>query len=101
VLAASVAEEAAYRGVAMSILWYATGNPYLSAVLCSLAFAVAHAVQGWRSGLTIYLVALVMHGLVWFTSSLVPAMIVHALYDFIAGWAIRREAMANEAAPPD
>ena len=99
VLAASIAEEVAYRGAAMSILWYATGNPWLAAALCAVAFAIAHAVQGRRSMGMIFGVALVMHALVWLTGSLVPAMIVHALYDFGAGWAIRREAMKGEAAP--
>ncbi len=99
ILVAGIAEEAAYRGVAMQILWYTTGNPYLSAGLCAAAFAAAHAVQGTRSAVMIFGVAVVMHGLVALTGSLVPAMIVHVLYDLLAGWAIRAEAMRGEPAP--
>jgi len=99
VIVASIAEETAYRGIAMAILWYATGNPWLSAFLCAVAFAVAHAAQGKRSMITIFAVALVMHGLVALTGSLVPAMIVHALYDLVAGEMIRREAMRGEVSP--
>ena len=92
ILAAGVAEEAAYRGVGMQILWYTLGNPWIAAVICSLAFAVAHWMQGHKSCAAIFAIALVMHGLVAFTQTLVLAMIVHAIYDFIAGALIRRQA---------
>jgi membrane protease YdiL (CAAX protease family) len=88
VLVGSVAEEAAYRGVGMSILWYALGNPWLAALISSIAFAVAHATQGWKSAAVVFGVALVMHGLVAFTGGLLPAIVVHAVYDLIAGYAI-------------
>ena len=100
VLLASVAEEAAYRGVGMSILWYSLGNPWAAALLCAVAFALAHAIQGWKSGLAIFSMALIMHGLVAVTGSLVPAMIVHALYDLAAGYRISRDAARFEQAAP-
>jgi membrane protease YdiL (CAAX protease family) len=92
VLVASVAEEAAYRGVLMSILWYALGNPWLAGGLCALAFAVAHSTQGAKSAAIIFAVAVTMHVLVIVTRSLLPAILVHALFDFASGWMIRREA---------
>lgn len=92
ILFAGVAEEAAYRGVGMQILWYSLGNPWIAATICALAFAAAHWMQGFKSGVMIFGVALVMHALVAFTQTLVLAMIVHAIYDFVAGWLIRRQA---------
>lgn len=92
VLVASVAEEVAYRGVGMEILWYALGNPWLAAGICALAFALAHWTQGWKSAVIVALMALATHGLVAFTGTLVLAMVVHAGYDLVAGVLIAREA---------
>lgn len=92
VLVASVAEEAAYRGVGMAILANSLGNPYGAAVVCAVAFALAHWTQGWKSAAVIFLMALVMHGLVAFTATLVLAMLVHAVYDLTAGYLIAKEA---------
>jgi membrane protease YdiL (CAAX protease family) len=91
VLAASVAEEAAYRGVGMSILWYYLGNPWLAALLCAAAFSLGHSTQGWKSASVIFAMALAFHGLVALTGTLVLAMVVHAIYDFVAGDRIRRD----------
>ena len=84
-LTASVAEEAGYRGVLMSVLWFSFGNGWLAAIICATAFAASHALQGWKSGVAIFAMALSMHGLVWFTGTLVVAMVVHAVYDIAAG----------------
>ncbi len=92
VMVASVAEEAAYRGVGMSILWYSLGDPRIAVLVCATAFALAHCTQGWKSTAVIFTMALVLHGLVWFTGTLVVAMVVHALYDFVAGYRIARDA---------
>lgn len=92
VLTAGVAEEAAYRGVGMAILSYSLGNSWMAAVISAIAFALAHSVQGWKSGVIVFLIALVMQGLVAVTGTLVLAMIVHALYDMVAGWLISKEA---------
>ena len=92
VLCACVAEESAYRGVAWQILSYSTGQHQLAAVICSVAFALAHWVQGWISILMIFFVAVIMHGLVEYSNSLVPAMLVHGVFDFIAIALISREA---------
>ncbi len=92
VLAASVAEEAAYRGVGMAILWFTLGSPWPAAAISALAFALAHAAQGWKAGVVIYGIALVLHALVALTGTLVIAMVVHGVYDFAAGALIRRDA---------
>jgi membrane protease YdiL (CAAX protease family) len=91
IVAASVAEEAAYRGVAFAILWYALGSGWAAAVLSAVAFALAHTVQGWRSAGWVFLVGLVMQGLAVLTGTLVLAMVVHFLYDVIATTLIRAE----------
>ena len=96
-IAAGIAEEAAYRGVAWSILWYSLGDPYSSALIVSIGFALAHWNQGWKSGLAILLIALLMHALVALTGTLVIAMVVHAAYDLIAGHLIRRQALVYDA----
>lgn len=92
VIAAGIAEEAAYRGVGTSILWFWLETPWPGVILLSVAFALAHWIQGWKSGVIIFFMALVAHGLVAFTHTLVLMMVVHALYNFIAGAMISREA---------
>lgn len=104
VLAAGIAEEAAYRGVGMTILTYALGNAWIAALLCAAAFALAHALQGWKSAVVIFAIALVMHALVGFTQTLLLAMGVHILYDLGAGYLIAQEARgfaSEEAKAPD
>ena len=100
VAAASVAEEAAYRGVGMACLTWSLGDPRPAALLMAAAFAGAHAVQGWKSGLAIFAIALVMHALVAITGTLVLAMAVHAIFDVVSGYRIAREAARfRESAP--
>lgn len=94
---ASVREEIAYRGVAMSILWYSLGNPWIAALICAIAFAAAHWAQGAKSGVFIFFLALMMHGLVAITGTLILAMVVHGIYDFVAGYLISREVQGFES----
>jgi hypothetical protein len=58
----------------------------------ALAFAVAHAAQGWKSGVTIFAIALAMHGHVAYTRTLVLAMLVHVAYDLVVGTSVARTA---------
>ena len=92
ILVAGIGEEIAYRGVTMSILWHSLGNPWIAALICAIAFALAHATQGRKSVAVVFAIALVMQGLVAFTGTLVFAMLVHIVYDLIAGYLIAREA---------
>jgi membrane protease YdiL (CAAX protease family) len=91
-LAAGVVEEIAYRGVGMSLLWWMTGSPWIAVALCAAAFAAAHAIQGGRSMLIVLVMALIAHGLVAITGTLVIAMVVHVLYDLGAVLATARKA---------
>jgi membrane protease YdiL (CAAX protease family) len=100
VVVAGVAEEAAYRGVGMSILWYAFGSPWPAVAICATAFALAHWVQGWKSAAVIFAMALVAHALVAITGTLVLMMIVHAVYDFIAGARIAKQARIYDLETP-
>jgi membrane protease YdiL (CAAX protease family) len=97
VLVASVAEEAAYRGVGWTILIYMFGDPWSTALVMACVFALAHWSQGWKSGVAIVGMALVFHGLVALTGTLVLAMLVHASYDLVAGRAIRKQALELDA----
>src|SRR5471032_411583 len=78
---AGISEEAAYRGVLVQVLWYGLGNGWIAVFIAATAFAIAHALQGWKSMLMILVIACVMHALVWFTGTLVIAMVVHATFD--------------------
>jgi len=84
ITAAAFAEEAAYRGLGMLFLGIVTGNAWVNALILSVAFAIAHSVQGRQSVLFVLAMALVMHALVALTGTLVVAMAVHALYDLLA-----------------
>lgn len=84
-VSAGLAEETAYRGVGMALLTGSTGSPVLSAAVLSIAFGLAHLTQEWKSVAIVIAMALLMHGLVAFTGTLVIAMVVHTVYDVIAG----------------
>jgi membrane protease YdiL (CAAX protease family) len=99
-IAAGISEEAAYRGVLTQVLWYSLGNPWIAVFIAAAAFAVAHALQGWKSTLIIFVIACVMHALVWFTGTLVIAMVVHATYD-LAVPTIRRRISRGRPTDPE
>ena len=84
-VSAGIAEETAYRGVGMALLTGSTGSPVLAAAVLSLGFGLAHLTQEWKSVAIVIAMALLMHGLVAFTGTLVIAMVVHTVYDVIAG----------------
>lgn len=100
-VSAGIAEEAAYRGAIMSVLIGLTGMPWVAVLVSAVAFAVAHALQGWKSAIVIFVMALAMHGLVFLTGTLVIAMVVHAVYDLLAGVLGAREAGGEGAAIGD
>jgi hypothetical protein len=95
---AGLAEEAAYRGVTVAILRWMLGSLALAWLIAAAAFAVAHAVQGWKAGVAIFFIALTLHGLVWFTGTLVVAMAVHAVYDIVVGIVAGNRAKRLDAA---
>jgi membrane protease YdiL (CAAX protease family) len=89
-LAAGIGEEAAYRGMLVSILWWLTGRLLVAVLISAAVFGLAHAVQGVRGVVTIFIIALIAHALVYLGKSLLPVMAAHTLYDAIAGWLIPR-----------
>jgi membrane protease YdiL (CAAX protease family) len=89
-LLAAVAEEITYRGVLFGILATATGSLVFASLLCAASFGAAHAPQGRRSQVTIGVLALLLHGLVMLTGSLLPAMIVHAAANMISATVMPR-----------
>ncbi len=97
---AGVAEEAAYRGVAVWILAPLFGSVVPAILLSAMAFAVAHAVQGGRAMGIVFAVALVFHAVVQLTGTLVIAMVVHTAYDIVAGYVAGRRARLLLADPP-
>jgi membrane protease YdiL (CAAX protease family) len=82
---AGVGEEITWRGVLAALFIVVTGKFWIAALLCSIAFAVAHVIQGWRSVAVIVFFALGFHMLVWLAGSLYVAMAVHVAYDITAG----------------
>lgn len=95
-LLAGIGEELCYRGVMFELLGRLTGSVPAAVGLASLAFAGGHALQGWRSAAVTGIFALGFHGLVLQSGSLIPAMVVHAGYDLIAGFSYGR--LARDAA---
>lgn len=91
---AGVAEEAAYRGVAVWILTPIFGSILPAIFLSAMAFAVAHAVQGGKTMAIVFGIALIFHGVVYLTGTLVVAMVVHTIYDLIAGAVAGKRAKA-------
>jgi membrane protease YdiL (CAAX protease family) len=83
---AGFAEEIAYRGVLFGILMYWIENWWVAALLCAAAFALGHAIQGWKGVLIIFAMSVIFQGLVWYTGTLYVAIAVHAIYDIIAGF---------------
>ncbi len=84
-LSAGFVEEIVYRGVLFGILDYWLNNWWAAAILCAVAFALGHAIQGMKSSSIIFVMSVIFQGLVYFTGTLYVAMVVHAVYDFIAG----------------
>lgn len=89
-LAAGVSEEVTYRGVMFAILAGMTGSAAAGAVIASLIFGVSHIVQGWKSAAIITVIALMLHGLVVLSGTLLLAIAIHSVYDVIAGLAYGR-----------
>jgi membrane protease YdiL (CAAX protease family) len=84
---AGFGEEISYRGVMYVLVTWAVHDPWIATLVCAVAFAIGHWVQGWRSVLVIFAFALLFHGLVAATGALYVAMAVHFVYDVVAGLA--------------
>ena len=84
-LTAGVCEEIVYRGVTFVLLARITGSVLIAIAIASVAFALAHVVQGRRAVIVVFFIALGAHALVYLAQSLFPVMAVHALYDAVGG----------------
>ncbi|HEX7190579.1 MAG TPA: CPBP family intramembrane glutamic endopeptidase, partial [Thermoanaerobaculia bacterium] len=87
---AAIAEEVIYRGVAYRLLLRLGATMWVAAAVLSIAFALAHSVQGWRSAAFIGLIAAGFHFIVIYSGGLLPAIVAHFAYDAVAGIVIPR-----------
>jgi len=87
---AAIAEEVIYRGVAYRLLLRLGLTIWIAVAILSVVFALAHAVQGWRSTIVIGLIAAGFHFIVIYSCGLLPAIVTHFVYDAIAGIVIPR-----------
>lgn len=84
-LAAGICEEIVYRGVTAALLQRITGSVAAAVLIAAAVFALAHVVQGRRATMVVFVIALGAHALYLLCGSLFPVMVVHALYDMLAG----------------
>lgn len=98
-LSAGFWEEIAYRGTLFAIALRVTGGWWPAALACSLVFGLAHLVQGWKNGVVITVIALAQHAVVRVTGTLVIMMVMHALYDLVAGYWLGGHAREVETPP--
>jgi membrane protease YdiL (CAAX protease family) len=94
---AGFSEECAYRGLAYTAVSQQTGSRALAVLICTAAFGIAHALQGWRGVLGTSVIALVFHGLVSLTRGLYMPIAVHIVYDLVVGYLAMRILMHSNA----
>ena len=85
-ITAGATEEIIFRGVLFALLSTITGSITAGALVSAIVFALAHFRQGWKSMGFIAAIALLFQLLVIYSGSLVPAMIVHGVYNIFRGW---------------
>jgi membrane protease YdiL (CAAX protease family) len=98
-LLAGIGEEITWRGVQTALLVPLVGSYWIAAALSGVSFALAHAMQGWRSMLGIFVFAIVFQLVVVASGSLYVAMAVHVAYDITAGLAYGRLARETGYVP--
>jgi len=87
-LLVALAEEALLRGLALCWLTRWTGSAATALVLASLLFALGHLRPPWRPTrllllLDYFLLGLVLGGLVLATGALLPAVVLHAVRNYV------------------
>lgn len=82
---AGIAEEIVFRGLFFILVSAVTNSYATAAVTSAIVFAIAHFSQGWKSMIFVFAIALVFQWLMFQTGSLIPAMVVHALYNIARG----------------
>lgn len=89
-ITAGIAEEVIYRAVMFGLILAWTGNVWLAAVIAAALFAVAHLVQGWVAVVIVFVYGLLFQFLYSTSGSLFAPVVVHVLYDLLAGFMIAR-----------
>ena len=84
-ITAGATEEIIFRGVFFALLAAITGSIAAGALISAIVFALAHFRQGWKSMAFIAPIGLLFQWLVIYSGSLVPAIIVHAIYNIARG----------------
>jgi membrane protease YdiL (CAAX protease family) len=85
-ITAGATEEIIFRGVFFALLAAITGSIAAGALISAIVFALAHFRQGWKSMAFIAPIALLFQWLVIYSGSLVPAIVVHAIYNLARGF---------------
>jgi membrane protease YdiL (CAAX protease family) len=102
-LLAGTAEEVAYRGVAVTLVFRWTGSMALAVGVSVEAFGLAHVANGGRAVLGTVVIGLTMQLVFILTGTLYLPMLVHAIYDLLLGvmflWMVRRAPEAPQPAP--
>ena len=82
---AGATEEIIFRGVFFALLVAVTRSIAVASLVSAVVFALAHYRQGFKSMAFILGIALLFQWLVIYSGSLIPAMIVHAVYNIVRG----------------
>jgi membrane protease YdiL (CAAX protease family) len=86
---AGLIEEVVWRGVLYACVVWIVKSPWIAVPVCAIPFGFAHAIQGGRGMIVTGIIGAIMHLLVLATGSLLPAILVHFLYDAIVGFLVR------------
>lgn len=86
----AVVEEFVYRAVLPDVLQQFNDEPLFIIAASALVFGLAHLLQGWKGFAVTALFAIPLHILVYLSGTITAAIVVHFLYDLLAGFAIRR-----------
>ena len=97
-LTAGVGEELLFRGWLQAWL-DPTAGPWISLIVTSIAFGLVHAVTPAYAVLATF-IGLYLGGIQMATDNLLVAILVHALYDFVAFKVLLSRAPPTGAAPP-
>lgn len=95
---AGVCEELAYRGF-VPWLVAAFAPPWAAVTITTVVFGLAHAYQGPMGIVKTGVVGAVMAGIVWWSGTLWPAMLLHAIIDVHGGIVGGRVASATPPEP--
>lgn len=96
-VAAGLAEEITWRGVLPLILAQWTDQIWLIVLLSAISFGLGHLMQGYGAAIVVTLFGAAFHLVVITGDSLWPAIVAHALYDLVVGFAVgrRRQGIDN------